>query len=57
MDKEDNKLTITFEYPERSFSASIHQDVAIAELAETLKGLLIAVGYHPDTVKEYIGEV
>lgn len=57
VDKENNKLKITFEYPDREFSASIHEDSAMPEVVETLKGLLIAVGFHPDTVKEYIGEV
>ena len=56
MDKR-NKLKITFEYGDREFSASIHEDSNISEVCEALKGLLIASGFHPDTVAEYIGEV
>ena len=51
------KLKITFEYNDREFSASIHEDSNISEVCEALKGLLIASGFHPDTVTEYIGEV
>ena len=54
---DDNKLTITFEYPDRVFTASIHENSPIPEVADTLKGLLIAVGFHPDTVNEYIGGI
>ena len=54
MDKENNKLKITFEYPDREFSASIHEDSAMPEVVVALKGLLLAAGFHPDTVEDYL---
>lgn len=54
MDKENNKLKITFEYPDREFSASIHEDSNMLEVVEALKGLLLAAGFHPDTVEEHL---
>ncbi|NVM38433.1 MAG: hypothetical protein HWN81_22770 [Candidatus Lokiarchaeota archaeon] len=50
--KEKNRLKITFEYDDREFSASIHEDSTITEVGEALKGLLVAVGFHKDNVEE-----
>ena len=51
MDKK-NKLKITFEYDDREFSGSIHEDSTITDVGDVLKGLLTAVGFHPDNVEE-----
>lgn len=54
--KAPGKLKITFEYTgrETEFSATIHEDSTVDEVAQALRSLMLAVGYHPDNVEEVI---
>jgi len=53
MNKQDKKLKVTFEYPDRELTASINEHSTIAEVVEILKGLLLAAGFHTDTINDY----
>jgi len=58
-DKEEkNKMRITIESLDNKRKAIIetHEYIDIYEIAEELRGLLIAWGYHSNTVKEILPE-
>lgn len=55
--KAPGKLKITFEYTEpreTEFSVTIPDESTVDEVAQTLRALMLAVGYHPDNVEEVI---
>ena len=53
MEKEPCKISITMNGQTYSVEVA-HSDLHMEEMLKLLHGLLLAVGYHPKTVKKYL---
>jgi len=56
---EDNNIIVSIKGKNKNVSIEISEDVNIYEMMEEIRGLLIAWGYHEDSIKsgcEYILE-
>ena len=54
--KQEKPTIISIELHGRKLTAELPWDANMEEISDAIKGLLVGVGFHTDTVNEFIGQ-